>query len=126
MNAKLCLWRFGKRGIPGLIGNLLFLICLAGCSSANWEVSRIVNEPEPLPEKERASFGTIGLLQGNARTGMHLDGPAGTMEVTGKVADKTFVKVAEGLHNNDGTHLDSRLLKEAGGYAGAIFFDAIM
>jgi hypothetical protein len=74
---------------PCLLFSLLLLAM--GCQTPNCNFSRIINEPAPLPEAMRASFGKVGVLPESVVPEPDLPKPMGTAETMGLVAVGTLV-----------------------------------
>ena len=92
-------------------GNALLLSAALACTSCRTldeGMSRIINEPAPLPEKTRASFGVVALLPSGSAPEFQFTHPATPTEAMLPIAATTFNVLKEDAEGD-------RNLREAAG-----------
>jgi hypothetical protein len=98
---------------------------VSGCRTADTNFSRVLDEPAPLPEHQRASFGVVGVFPPGASQEFHFPYPATPGEVMAERSSATFAMVGGFLaaaaassahddhsHNFDGPHTPSNLPRD--------------
>ena len=75
---------------PPSLALLIFAAASAGCRTREGNFSRIINEPAPVPETVRASFGRMGVLLTSDNPQLGYKRPATPSESILPVMDKTF------------------------------------
>src|SRR3954468_16603851 len=75
-----------------------FVVLLAsGCQTQSRNFSRIVNEPAPLPEGLRASFGKVGVVPDAVLPDPRWSRPMNKPEAMGLIAETTFKNINQGM-----------------------------
>lgn len=69
---------------------IIFAVASSGCRTHEGNFSRIINEPAPVPENVRASFGRVGVLLTSDNPKFGFQRPATPSESILPVMDKTF------------------------------------
>ena len=72
------------------LGLALLSIATAGCHSTEGHFARVENEPEPVPENVRDSFGIMGILPMPTTAKFNFKHPANTSEAADAVMAKSF------------------------------------
>ena len=92
---------------------LLLVIIGSGCRSLrdrDSDFSRILNEPAPVSESVRASFGTMGVVTTSSRPQLSLEPPRNFGDVFGAAAARSFVTLGQFAPEESEDHADAEAL----------------
>lgn len=90
-----------RQAAQGLLTCALLLL-LCGCQTREPAFPRIVNEPAPLPEAVRGSFGRMAILPPAAATNIHFARPLVPAAVSQRMAMRTYAKLENATRNSEG------------------------
>ena len=95
----------------------MLLACCSGCRTSEGNFSRIINEPTPVPEQVRSSFGRIGVLLTSENPEFGFKHPATPLQAAIPLADKTFDSVHRSTRPDKNSDLDDYYEGETGSLA---------
>src|SRR4051812_30705941 len=83
----------------GVLSLCIFVLSVAsGCQTSSRNFSRIINEPAPLPEALRASFGKVGVIPDAAPPDPRWSRPMNKPEAMALIAERTFKNIDRANH----------------------------